>query len=329
MQRFLPAALALLALLAAPIASSAYLEQGIFRIEFDPAGQDIAAASADLLENAVAEFHHVLPAGNDPIRVVIAHDAATFRRLAGRLAQSNISGFARPHESLMVVKAPRLRRAGDDYAGTLRHELLHILLHRNINTAYLPVWLNEGICMSLANEYRWASMLQMARMFARGRIIPYRDLDLSFRAPGDELEFGDAYAQALSMTKFLRKRLGEEMFWEVVLATSDIPFGQAMREIAGWPIDEFWQAYRRSLWGVAVIGLVSSGSVFTPAAFLLIIAFLRKRMQNNRTLKRWEREEAEEDDMIVSWDDIAEGPYDWESAAQDQDDAGDEPWRRG
>ena len=40
-------------------------------------------------------------------------------------------------------------------------------------------------------------------------LVEYRHLDFAFLAPGDEMEFGDAYAQALSMTRYLRNRIGE------------------------------------------------------------------------------------------------------------------------
>jgi hypothetical protein len=222
-----------------------------------------------------------------------------------------VSGLARPHQGLIIVKAPRLRGVREDFRGTLRHELVHILLARNVNTAFLPKWLNEGLCMMLANEHYWNSLFTIARMYVQRRIIPYRDLDLSFAMPGDEREFGDAYAQALSMTRFLRDRLGEERFWQVVLATRELTFMEAMKTHAGMNVAAFWDAYRASLWKIAVIGTVGSGSLFFIPAFLLILAVIRKKFTNRKILRRWEQEERE-GDVILSWDDVSEGLHDWE-----------------
>jgi hypothetical protein len=50
---------------------------------------------------------------------------------------------------------------------------------------------------------------------------------------------------------------------------------------------------------------LASGSLFGPAAFLLILAFMRKQYTNHQIYKRWEREEAEGiDDTPRTWDEI-------------------------
>lgn len=306
-------------------AAAAQLSHGAFRISYQENDAETAQAALRVLEAAAAEFHPLLPLGNAPVQVVVAHTYDEFLRYAKRFSQVTVSGVARAEQGLIVVKAPALRPSGDDFAGTLRHELVHVLLYRNSNTDELPHWLNEGICMSLANEYYWAAPLQMAKMFLSSRLIEYRDLDYAFLAPGNEMEFGDAYAQALSMTRFLRDHLGEDRFWAVVRGVREMSFPDALRRFGGSSPQEFWQAYRRSLWLVALLGTMASGSFFTPAAFLLIAAYLRKRHQGRRILKRWAREEAAEDarDRFFVWEDVVDGPYDWELENEEEDDS----WR--
>ncbi|MCC6145331.1 MAG: hypothetical protein IT368_16115 [Candidatus Hydrogenedentes bacterium] len=302
-----------------PVAAEV-LEAPPFRIEFHTRDADLATRSLQVLEEARREFAPRLPAGDEPIRIVIAHTMNEFMSHARVFGQMNVSGIAKPDESLIVVKAPHLRRLGEDYRGTLRHELVHVLLHRNSNPAYLPRWLNEGLSMSLANEYYWQSVIELAQMYASRRIIEYKDLDQAFYAPGTEMKFGDAYAQALSMTRWMRDEFGEEVFWSMIADTRNVPFAEALQKHTGMNVREFWEAYHGSLWKLALIGIFTSGSLFTPAAILAIIAYLRKRAQNQRTLEQWAVEEGEED-LILSWDDVAEGPYDWE------EDEEDESWR--
>jgi hypothetical protein len=313
----------LLGLLAAATFSPAcaeVLEAAPFRIEFHRRDADLAKVSLQVLREAQREFEALLPSGEDPIRVIVAHTMKEFLDHAQFFGQLTVSGIARPDQGLIVVKAPHLRRVGDDYRGTLRHELVHVLLHRNVNTAYLPRWLNEGLSMSLANEYYWQSVIELGQMYASGRIIEYKDLDLAFYAPGTEMKFGDAYAQALSMTRWMRDEFGEETFWNIIHDTKDLPFADALERHTGLTVREFWEHYRGSLWQLAIIGIFTSGSLFTPAAILAIIAYLRKRAQNQRTLEQWAVEEAE-DDMILSWDEVAEGPYEWE------EDEEEDSWR--
>lgn len=317
MKRFILCAMILFLLTACPL-PCAMLERGVFRLEYHPDDTALAERSAAILENALVEFGHRLPPGNDPIRVIIAHTLPQFMQHATRFGHIAVSGIAKSDQGLIAVKAPHLRPVRDDYAGTLRHELVHVLLYRNTDTGRLPRWLNEGIAMSLANEYRWASTLQVGHMFLRNRIIEYRDLSNAFLAPGDETEFNDAYAQALSMTRYLRDRLGEDKFWAVVLACRAMPFPEALREHGGLSTQDFWQAYQRSLWVFALIGILVSGSFFTPAAFLVIIAWFRKRQSNRRILERWEQEEQENTPYeAFSWDAVVEDPDAWKEGHDD------------
>lgn len=299
------------------LAHGAVLRDGLLHIEHDPADAATAQYSLQVLREALSEFGHRLPPGREPIRLIIAHTHDQYMVYAKSFGSVRVSGLARSEEGLIVVKAPGLRYAREDYHGTLRHELVHVLLARNVNTGYLPRWLNEGLCMHLANEFYWNSLFHVARMFAGGRIIPYKDLDMRFRDPGNEMEFGDAYAQALSMTRFLRKEFGEDAFWSIVLGTRDKLFARTLEEHARMTVLEFWDAYHKSLWKVALIGTLGSGSIFGFPAILLVLAFIRKRFTNQKLLRQWAVEEAEADRDIVSWDDVADGPYDWE---QDEDD---------
>jgi hypothetical protein len=316
---------ALLLAAATMAAAPEELVRGPFHIIHQANDAVAAHQTLEVLEHAAHEFGPRLPVGDAPVRVIIAHTLEEFLRHARSFSQVTVSGIAKSPEGLIVVKAPRLRRLGDDYAGTLRHELVHVLLHRNTNADALPRWLNEGLAMSLANEYYWASALQIAKMFLDNRLLEYRLLDHAFLAPGNEMEFGDAYAQALSMTRYLRDKLGEDRFWAVVLGVRELSFPDALRQHGGITPQEFWQGYRRSLWLVALLGTMATGSFFTPAAFLLIAAYFRKRGSNRRTLRRWAREETEEDprDRVFSWDDVVDGPHEWEEEPDEED----EPWR--
>src|SRR5690554_4921371 len=123
-----------------------------FQVRFHPEAEAMARASLQVLQDALEEFAPRLPAGDAPIRVVIAHTLDEFAEYGGWVDQVSISGMAFSGEGLIVVKAPRLRMAGDNYIGTLRHELVHILLFRNVDGDFLPRWLNEGIAMHLAGD---------------------------------------------------------------------------------------------------------------------------------------------------------------------------------
>ena len=60
------------------------------------------------------------------------------RRYAGPYAKPNVAGIALPGQGIIAVKAPRLMPQGFDFNGTIRHELIHVLLARNVPAGRLP-----------------------------------------------------------------------------------------------------------------------------------------------------------------------------------------------
>ena len=288
------------------------------RITYASDQQALARESHEILARGLKDFGDRLPPGDQPIEVVICSTLPEFARHAGSLAQSNVVGIAKPDEGLIAVKAPNLTMGGADYRGTLRHELIHVLLARHTSPDNLPRWLNEGIAMVLSGEYRWESRARVAQMYWQGRLIPYRDLLFVFLEPGKEMEFGDAYAQALSMTRYLMDQLGEEAFWRVVLALDSKTFGDALRAEAGMSPMDFYDDWTGSLWTVALIfSLVSGFSIFQLMAILTVIAYFRKRRRGLATVRAWEEEEqATTDDEEVSdplpWNDPDEDDVTWE-----------------
>jgi hypothetical protein len=297
--------------LAAPALSADVLEQGFFQVEHAANDADLARRSADILEAFQKEWAHVLPLGSKPIRVVIAPSLAVFRQHSGPFSSTEISGIAYSHRGLIVVKAPHLRRLGGNYAGTLRHELGHVLLHRNTNTNNLPRWLNEGTVMMMAKEYEWASPYRVAKMYLQRRLIAYPLLDEQLAVPGNEIKFGDAYAQSYSMTRYLHKTLGKDLFWAVVLGCEERSFFEALQQEGGTDPQEFWPSYLRALWLATLVSVAASGSFFGPPALLVLVAYYRKHRSNKVILARWAEEKADLEDSLFHWEDVTEDPEAW------------------
>jgi len=298
------------------------LVEAPFVIEFDPGRDALARRSLAVLQEARAEVAKRLPCGDAPVRVVICSTMASFERSTRLRSRGHlVEGVARSEQGVIVVKAPGLRRQAFDYAGTLRHELIHVLLARNTDVSALPRWLNEGLAMTVGGDYRWESMFRVARMHLGGRIIPYRELNLELAAPHTDLAFGDAYAQSLSMTRFLRDRIGEEGLWQLVGALRTTTFSRALEDKTGltpWQLHEAWE---HSLWKVAVVSsLVSGCSLFPLGALLLTMAYWRKRRRGQRILARWEEEEAEADDGCLLAHELEgrEPPHAWEADYEEE-----------
>jgi hypothetical protein len=291
----------------------ATLTQDAVHVIYDSADEALARQAARIIQDALHELGPRLPAGDDPIIVAVCHTVAEFERYAGPYARPNVTGIAMPSQGVIAVKAPRLVPQGPDFTGTLRHELIHVLLARNVPAGRLPRWLEEGIAMTFSREYRWGSKLRIGQMYAQGQIIPYRELEWAFLEPGRETEFGDAYAQALSMTRFLREELSEDEFWALVHDLDTMTFPAALKRHADISVTGLVDAWRRSLWKVAVVfSIVSGFSIFQLMALLTVYAYLRKRRQGRRILRRWEDEEGDVPTLTVLDLEDNEPLYPWE-----------------
>ncbi|HOE66114.1 MAG TPA: hypothetical protein PLO62_06275 [Candidatus Hydrogenedentes bacterium] len=303
---------------------SAVFEKGVLWVESSEQDRRLLRKAVKILDDAIQENAQRLPAGNDPIRVILCHSIAEFSRYAGPLALHGVSGIAESEKGIIAVKAPSLIQGPESFAGILRHELFHVLLARNINLANLPHWLNEGICMRYSREYRWETSLRIAQMYVQGEIIPYTDLVLTFDAMRGERAFGNAYAQSLSLTTFLVASMGEESFWAMLHSLDTLSFGDAMRRHLGMGPAPFFDKWRASLWKVAVIAsLVSGFGLFQAMALLTLWAYWRKRRRGRRLVEVWD-----EEDRVLGIDaEEAEAVYEdvWEEEGAIFDDPEEDP----
>ena len=289
---------------------AAVLNQGGFVVHFQPDDQVTAHETLAWLEEARDEFAPRLPLGAAPVEVTIAGDMDEFKGLAGPYSHVGVSGVTRASGGLIALKSPRLRPLGDDYRGTVRHELVHVLLHRNTDTGHVPRWLNEGICMLLANELRWGSSTQVAEMRISGQLMAPADLEGAFSLPESNHQFGNAYAQALSMTRYLRDEIGEEAFWGLVTRMNQDDFETALNGETNLTASAFWEDYKGSLWGLTLLSILQTGSFWGATGLLCVLAFAVRQWRNRSVVRRWAAEDAEGDD---------DEPFDWEAVLPDPD----------
>lgn len=288
-----------------------------FKIFYSPADDSIAQRTADTLEKTAAEFSTHLPIGTDPVTVIICPSFTEFRRLAGNYGRAQVGGIAQSEAGVIIVKAPYLLPPQDDYRSTLRHELIHVLLARNTDPANVPRWFNEGVAMIISRETRWGALFRLGRMYACGDIIPYWQLDFAFAPRGDEALFGNAYAQAYSMTHYLQSRIGKDEFRALVRELKALPLDEALQKHAGMTPGDLYQAWRRSLWKLALLlWLVTGISAFQVMALLVVLAYWRKYRRGRKIMEQWDEEERGEEH-----EDVFEGPlYD------EYEDEDDERW---
>lgn len=138
--------------------------------------------------------------------VILIKDSTTFQMMAGN---DLIVAYAVPYRDLMVIDYARMATEPFTLEAIIKHELCHLLLHKNIKDHNLPMWLDEGIAQWVSggladiimNRY---SVLDEA-VFSN-RLIRLKYLEKGFPDDGRRLTL--AYAESKSLTDYIISEYG-------------------------------------------------------------------------------------------------------------------------
>jgi hypothetical protein len=226
--------------------------------------------------------------------IVLAKDRDTFRKMVG---SDSILAFAVPERNLIVLDTSRVYTKPFTLRTTLKHELCHLVLHRNIHGDRLPRWLDEGIC-------QWASggiaelMVEdpdkaLAQAAASDRLIPLRELE---RFPDDEKFLLLSYEESRSFVEYLISRFGEDEFLQAVGHYKEgNSLDEALQKSFSMGLDDLerdWQSRmkRKYTWFYYLSSNLYT-ILFVFAALVTVYGFIRL-LHKKRAYKD---EEAEED----------------------------------
>lgn len=134
-----------------------------------------------------------------------AREVQTALNLSG---QSLTAGHANPQWGIVLAALPPGNEQRLEMERLIPHELLHILLYRNLGERYnrLPVWLHEGLASmaELRPNAEYSVILQTA--YAQDGLIPFANLCNTF--PRDAAGVVLAYAQSDSFIRFIASQYG-------------------------------------------------------------------------------------------------------------------------
>jgi hypothetical protein len=224
-------------------------------------------------------------------------------------------GVAYPDQGV-VVAAFRRGPMPSDLDSVVTHELAHLALGAALGPR-APRWLHEGFAYLHSSDFSIDRTRTLTGMAWTGDVIPLADLDRSF--PPTEDAAARAYAQSYDFVAFLAHR-GRHMgrdddgnrwpFRQFLAArASGDTLDKAARDAYSADLRQLFDEWRESLrqrylmLPAGTLGVL----VWIAAAFLLVLAFFRKRRQGRATLARWAEEEAAQaGGAAASLDDRAE-----------------------
>jgi hypothetical protein len=231
--------------------------------------------------------------------IVLAKDRDTFRKMVG---SDSILAFAVPERNLIVLDTSRVYTKPFTLRTTLKHELCHLVLHRNIQGDRLPRWLDEGICQwasgGIAELMAEDSDKALAQAAASDMLIPMRELEIF---SGEDKSLLLAYEESKSFVEYLISKSGEE---GLLQAMEHFKEGNSLDDaiqrsfaMSLHDLEQDWQSHlkRKYTWFYYLSSNLYT-ILFVFAALITVYGFIRL-LQKKRAYK-----DEEEEDRGVSGD---------------------------
>lgn len=291
------------------------LQSGPFLIDYPATRPRLGASFAEMLQASapLPGLPAAAPAYGKSIRIILADSDAHFDAITGGIIPEWGAGVAIPAEGIIVMPGyGGGRGAAVDLRRTLRHELAHIALHRQLAPARIPRWFNEGYATWVSGALDMEGGWQLRIAFATNRAPPLDSLELSWpRATGDARI---AYLLSASVVEYLVRQSGEHaltLFLQRWRSSQNIE--QALASTYGISLDQLETHWRRDVrkrygW----FAVASNAAIFSAGAtMILLVLFAIRRRRDRRKLALLRA--SEPPDMPAYWneDEDAVDEPDW------------------
>ena len=196
-----------------------FLQSDNFRVHWYNGDADFGPSALNAAEAGLQKIAEFFPTHmNSPIDIYIYDNESDLRGALYGTGEAWVAGHADSAASIITVTIEAGEGQGILMEQRIPHELMHILLHRQVGAGYrnVPAWLREGMSV-LAEVYpnpEYDRVLTDAA--ARNALIPMRDLCDSFSPRIDSAFL--AYAQSRSFTNYLRRQYGADGLMDLLNA---------------------------------------------------------------------------------------------------------------
>jgi len=199
--------------------------------------------------------------------------------------------FAFMESQLVLVDAKRAANRWNSLEKTIPHELSHILLAQKVGAVPFPLWFVEGLAQWQAGQWSLAESWWLMDAVWTGRAPALGRIEAGY--PQDEVPAKDAYRISYAAFTFLFGKHTDELpsFLDRVVAMGG--FEEAFADYWHEDLQAFYLRFHSSIEKrySSTLLVFQSGPLFSVAAVIFIIIFIRIKVRNRRKLKEMERSE--------------------------------------
>ena len=227
-----------------------------------------------------------------PIRVIVAREGS----IEARRAPSWVMAYAVGNAGWVVLLPQRIPAYPDgNLEQVLRHEIAHVLVARAAGRYGVPRWLNEGLAIVAAREWRFEDRGRLVLEAFRRRKASMADVELEFSR--GSVSSARAYAVSVAFVRYLMDEHGSHMPARILDHVAEGKrFRTAFREATGYSLKDveadFWADF--DFWNRWVPFLTSSAALWMLVTALALLAFRRRRERDEALRQKWEEEELAE-----------------------------------
>jgi hypothetical protein len=185
--------------------------------------------------------------------------------------------YAVPNRNLIVLDTSRVYAKPFSLESTLKHELCHLLIHRNIENP--PRWIDEGVCQwasgGIAEFVTEDGKRALHNATVSGRLIDIRDLE---RFPLENIIL--AYEESKSIVEYIESEFGKQKLLQILAYLKEgYSLDESLRKglaVTTSELDEKWQSYLKKKRGwISYLSNNLYEILFFFAALATVYGFMR------------------------------------------------------
>ena len=218
--------------------------------------------------------------------VVLTNNRERFEEMSG---STIVVAYAVPQRNLLVIDYSKMNTDPFSLATVMKHELCHLLLHKQVKNGMLPRWLDEGISQLMSDGVAEIMMNRKRSILDRAvlskKLLSMRSLTDSF--PRDTESLLLAYEESKSFVEFINHEFGKEGIQSLlghmrsgyetdaaVLKSFSVPFEE---------IERRWRVHlRKKVSWFTYLANNLYGIIFFFAALITIAGFVRLMVRKRR-----------------------------------------------
>lgn len=253
--------------------------------------KDTLAASrfANQLNKDIQALQKKIGSYNDvPVNIVMAANSDVYSDWTHKHSAilEHSSGFYSRDQRTIFLKNPRFLKNVANIRKLLLHEYIHHFVSCYWNNP--PLWFNEGMAVYFSGDMGFDRELNFAKNYVLGNSRTLAQMKLSY--PKNMIEWESFYAKSGLAVKYLftKKRRSFYLLWDKSKITDN--FETAFLNSFFMTTDTFsnqFEDYAKTHFRIEVI-MASTSFIWGVLPLILIVAVIRKKIKNKKTLENWE-----------------------------------------